>query len=147
MQHHDQRLEQQRHGPHTQQRLQDHEADKCDRQPDGLLRIAAVGDGEAGQRQDHQHQAAGKVPVHHLLDGLVIGERPLGERLVDGIDVLRGIVGSQVAVAAGPVRTAEAGVAQSHPRSEHDDAESKHDACERQAPEETVAGSHGSLRA
>ena len=62
-------------------------------------------------------RARGEVAVHHLLDGLVILERPVRERFVDRVDVLeRRSSTREVAVAAGPVRTAEAGVRSGAPR-------------------------------
>ena len=58
--------------------------------------------------------------MHHLLDGLVILERPMRKRLVDRVDVLRRLIGAEVAVAAGPVGTAQPGGAQAHPGAEDD---------------------------
>ena len=87
----------------------------------------------------------GEVSVHHLLDGLVILERPVRERFVDHIDVASGIIDAEMAVAAGPIRAAETGIAQAHPRAEHDDGEGEHDARQREAPEQAVTRGHGSL--
>ena len=145
VQHHDQRLQQQCDRPHAEQALKDHERDQRDRQNHRLLRIAAVGDREPCQRHDQQPERRGEVSVHHLLDGLVILERPVRERFVDHIDVAGGVVDTEMAVTARPVRAAETGGAQAHPRAEHDDGEGEHDARQREAPEQAVTRGHGSL--
>jgi hypothetical protein len=82
--------------------------------------------------------------VDHLLDGLVILERPVRERLVDRVDV-RAASPASGDRSNRPVGTAETGRVESHIGAEHDDAEGEHDARQREAPEETVTGGHGSL--
>ena len=86
----------------------------------------------ARQHQDQQAERRREIAMHHLLDGLVILERPMRKGFIDGIDVLRGLVRGEMTVAARPVRAAQARGAQAYPRAEHDDDQREHhaDQCE-----------------
>ena len=61
--------------------------------------------------------------MQHLLERLVRLERPVGIRLVRVLHVLERLAHRQVTVAAGPVRAAKTGIAQTHPGAQHDDAQ------------------------
>ncbi len=122
--------------------LENHQCDQRQRQSHGLLRVLAIGDREAGQHQDQKAQAGGEVPMHHLLDGLVILERPVRKRLVDRVDVLGGAAALQVAITTRPVRDSPGPRRSGAPRrrARHDQREQH--AGQRQAAEQKQTWGH-----
>src|SRR3954454_18347175 len=123
MQYHDQWLQQQCNRPHAEQSLQYHQADQCERQLEWLLRILAVPDRESSQYQDEHPKRAGEIAMHHLLDGLRILERAMREGLVDCVSIARSFLYREMAIAARPIRTAQASGTEPDPCTENDDAE------------------------
>ena len=131
----DQRLEQQRHGPHAEQRLEHDEQHERRGQTLRLRRIVAMPEGEDRDRDDHEHETAGDEAMEHLPERLVLDDRAIRKRRVGLRRIGGGLAGGQVAITARPVRAAETGVIQAHPRAEHDDAERDQRAQQTQLPE------------
>ena len=144
MQHDEERFEQQRHRPHAEQPLKDHKSYERHRQGDRLGRILTIRDGKAGQNQADETERRSEVAMDHLLDGLVILERPIWKRRVGCVEVLRCLIGGQMTVAARPVGATESRCAQPHPGAQHDHNKGEHDArkCEAAEPEEVVGVGH-----
>jgi hypothetical protein len=91
--------------------------------------------GEDRDRDDHEHETAGDETMEHFAEGLVLDDRAIRERRVGLRRIGSCLAGGQVTITARPVRAAETGVIQAHPRAEHDDAERDQRAQQTQLPE------------
>jgi hypothetical protein len=120
---HDRGFQQQRHRPHAEQALEHDEPDDGEWHAHRLQRILPVAPGERADDQDHKAERRGEVPVQHLLERFLVLDRTVRECGVHGVLVFGCLPGREVAIAAGPVGTPEAGMAQAHVSAEHDDAE------------------------
>jgi hypothetical protein len=133
MRDHDDRLQQQRHGPHAEQPLEHHEREQRGRRARRLRGITAVAPSDDGERDADQAERARKITVDHLAPSFAGLERT--RVLAELARRCRRIGHHEPPVAAGPVGTAEPGVGQAHPRAEHDDDEGQHGAGARQPNE------------
>ena len=121
----DDRLQQQRHGPHAEQALEDHERDERDGGAPRLARIAAITPRDHGQRDADQAERAREIAMDHLAPRFARLERPrvlaaelLGRR--------RRMRHDEAPIAARPIGAPEAGIRQPYPGAEHDDGQRQH---------------------
>jgi hypothetical protein len=71
----DDRLQQQRHGPHAEQPLEDDEHDERRRCAFRLRGIAAVQPSDDGERDANETERAGEIAMDHLAPGFAGLER------------------------------------------------------------------------
>jgi hypothetical protein len=74
---HDEWLQEQRHRPHAEQRLHDEQRDDQPGQYSRLRRVATVQHRENGEPDDDETERTDDVAVHHLVDCLLVVERPV----------------------------------------------------------------------
>ena len=123
----DRRIEAQRHRERAERSLH---ADP-DQRPDGPARAdasaALTRDAQRERRQDDDEHADRRrgVAVQHLDPCLGDGHRAGRQRGLGGGDVLAGADRARVSVAAGPIRAAEAGIAQTREGAEQDEIEAE----------------------
>jgi hypothetical protein len=103
----DRRLEQHRHSPFAERRLEHHER----RDGSGEPRRLPCTPGRKHKPEQHQPKRAGEIAVPHLFPGAHIVAR----------------LGYRPAVAERPVWTAQAGVGKPHVGADHHDDESERD--------------------
>jgi hypothetical protein len=106
MRNHDGRLEQHRHGPFAERRLEHHQTRDCGGEPGRLARAP----GRKRKGEDQDAEGAGEVAMAHFLPCLCI----------------LGRIGDRLAVAQRPVGAAEPGVGQAHVRAHHHHDEGEH---------------------
>ena len=120
MQGDDDRLELHRHGERAEGALQAHPRQR-DHRPGGadgqLAPARPAGQGQGGDEDAH---ARGQVAVDHLDPGLGMRHRSGGHGGLGLADLLVRAPGRELAIAAGPVGAAQAGIGQAHEGAEHD---------------------------
>jgi hypothetical protein len=79
----------------------------------------------AGDYQDHQPEKGGDIAVDHFAPGLAQRDRSVFTALLlNGLgDFLAGMIGGEVAIAPRPVGTAQAGIGEPHPGTQHHQAQ------------------------
>jgi hypothetical protein len=124
----DRRLQQKRHGPHSEQALEDDGCQQRARQPGRLAQPVAQPPALHRDRDDQHAQHDRDVAVAHLAPGLGHGDRAQLSALLRnrGRDLGVCLGRQDLAVAAWPIGTTESGVTETHVGAEHDQAQRQH---------------------
>ncbi|MNE50811.1 hypothetical protein D3C80_1454060 [compost metagenome] len=120
---HHQRMQRQRHRPHAQRRLPNHQHQQCPRE---VTQTAASAPAQYEQHRNHTSQHTGEVAVYHLAARLVRLQRRIRIELGRPLH-MHGLGDGQGAVTTGPIGAGQPGIRQPGIGTEHDDQHRQRD--------------------